>query len=166
MLRLTPEVLRSLSDRLRERGAPPSLARPGRGGDPESELLLHEYGPLCEVMFLAMSADGVVEQSERDVLRGALRELDARIRTPHFGAMLKHAEDRLAAEGPSERLAAVAREFASDPVRGEVAYVLAAAVAYADGDIAGSESSFLNDLGDALGVDEAHSEALLRVLLL
>lgn len=164
MLRLSPEKIRALAGRLRERGAPPSVARPTMA-DPETEMLLHEYGPLCEVMFLAMSADGRVEQAERDVIRGALRELDDRIRTPHFGAMLRRAEQRLEVEGQSTRLRAVAKELADDPVRGEVSYVLASAIVYADDDVTMEENSFLNDLAEALGIDDSRTEELQRLLL-
>jgi uncharacterized tellurite resistance protein B-like protein len=128
-------------------------------------MLLTEYGPLCEVMYLAMSADGDVAQSETEVLRGALRELDDRIRTHHFGAMLRLAEERAAAEGRGARLAAVARDLEEDPVRGEVAYVLASAIAYADKEMSMDENAFLNDLADALGIDDARSEHLQRLLL-
>jgi len=165
MLRLSPEKIRALSERLRDRGAPDSIVRTPGKGDPETEMLLFEYGPLCEVMFLAMSADGTIDQAERDVLRGALRELDDRIRTTHFGAMLRKAEENLAAQGPAARLRAVARELNEDPVRGEVGYVLASAVAYADSDVSTAENAFLNDLADALGIDDARSEQLQRLLL-
>jgi uncharacterized membrane protein YebE (DUF533 family) len=163
-LRLSPDKLRSLASRLRDRGAPPSVARP-LDADPIGTMLIEEYGPLCEVMFLAMEADGKLAQAEVDVVRGALRELDDRIRTAHFKTMLERAEERLAAEGVSARLRAVARAFEDDPVRGEVAYVLASAIAYADDEITMDESSFLNDLAEALGIDDARSEQLQRLLL-
>ena len=128
-------------------------------------MLLLEYGPLCEVMFLAMSVDGAIEQAERDVLRGALRELDDRVRTTHFGAMLRKAEESLVAEGHAARLRAVAKQLNEDPVRAEVGYILASAIAYADKDMSMAENDFLNDLADALGIDEARSEELQRLLL-
>jgi uncharacterized membrane protein YebE (DUF533 family) len=165
MLKLSPEKIKALADRLRERGAPASVARPGLGGDADGAMLLREYGPLCEVMFMAMAADGNVAQDERDVLRGALRELDDRIRTQHFGAMLKRAEEQLAAEGQAARLAALAQEFSEDPVRGEVGYVLASAIVYADNEVSMDENAFLNDLAEALGIDDARSEDLQRLLL-
>lgn len=165
MLKLSPEKLQALSARLRDRGAPASVARPITSDDPVSEMIVHEYGPMCEVMFLAMSADGTIDQAERDVIRGALRELDDRIHTPHFDTMLERAAARMAAEGRTERLAAVAKDLADDPVRGEVSYVLAAAIAYADNDMSMDENVFLNDLADALGIDEARSEQLQRLLL-
>lgn len=164
MLRLSTEKLKALSERLRDRGAPPSVAR-APSSDPLTEMLVYEYGPLCEVMFLAMSADGAVDQAEKDIIRGALRELDDRIRTEHFLSMLERAEQRLVAEGMTARLSAIAREMDADPVRGDVAYVLASAIAYADSDVSSEESWFLNDLADALGIDEERSEQLQRLLL-
>lgn len=166
MIKLKPETITALRDRLRDRGAPASVARPDINiADAESTLLLEEYGPLCEVMFLMMGADGSVEQSERDVIRGALRELDDRIRTAHFGAMLRSAESALAEHGQIARVQAIAGALRDDPVRGEVAFVLAAAVAFADDRIAPDENAFLNDLADALGIDDARSEDLMRLLL-
>ncbi len=166
MLKLSPEKLKALSERLQDRGAPASKVRPiVEGQDPVAEMLLAEYGPMCEVMFLAMSADGQIDQAEKDVIRGALRELDDRIRTTHFDAMLERAAKLLAEEGPSERLRAVAKDMADDPIRGEVSYVLAAAIAYADNDVSMDENSFLNDLADAFGIDESRSEQLQRLLL-
>jgi uncharacterized membrane protein YebE (DUF533 family) len=165
MLRLSPDKIRALSDRLRDRGAPNSVVRTPGGGDPETEMLLLEYGPFCEVMFLAMSADGAITQAERDVLRGALRELDDRIHTTHFGAMLRKAEENFAAEGHATRLRAVAKQLNEDSVRAEVGYILASAIAYADKDMSMEENAFLNDLADALGIDDARSEQLQRLLL-
>jgi len=165
MLRLGPDKIRALSERLRDRGSPNSVAFSPGGEDPETAMLLLEYGPLCEVMFLAMSADGAISQAERDVLRGALRELDDRIRTTHFGAMLRKSEESLVAEGNAARLRAVAKQLNEDPVRAEVGYILASAVAYADKDMSMAENDFLNDLADALAIDDARSEELQRLLL-
>lgn len=166
MIGLKTETLAILRDKLRDRGAPPTVARPGGDPrDPAFAYLVDEYGPLVELMFLVMSADGEVAQSEREVLRGALRELDDRVRSTHFAAMLKAAEDALASEGPSTRMYAVAKVLRDDPIRTEVAYVLAAAVAFADDRITTEENSLLNDLADALGIDEAKSEELMRTLL-
>lgn len=166
MIRLRPETVVAMRDRLRDRGAPATQARPEIDpSDPLGTFLVAEYGPLCEVMFLMMSADGEVDQAERDVMRGALRELDDRIRTAHFGAMLKKAEDALARDGTTDRLMAVAKELREDPVRGEIAFVLAAAVAFADDRITMDENSLLNDLADALGISEAESERLMQSLV-
>ncbi len=164
MLKLGEHAARTLSDRLRERGAPMSIKRPDGLDEIDDAILIEEYGPLCEVMYLLMIADGEVAQSERDVLRGAFRQLDDRIHARHFASMLKNAEARHAADGDT-RLRAVAAELAPDPVRAEVAYVLAAAVAWADDDVTMSENTALEDLAEALGVGEARTEELLRLLL-
>lgn len=167
MIRLLPETVRGMRDRLRDRGAPASVARPSpmMMADPEAAFLLEEYGPLAEVMYLVMAADGDVAQSERDVIRGALRELDDRIHSAHFVAMLERAEKNAAEEGASARLSSVARAMRDDPVRGEIAYVLACAVAFADDTITSSENLLLDELAEALGIDEAQSEALMRQLI-
>lgn len=165
MLRLGELAARTLASRLRERGAPPSTARPGSPDEVESALVIEEYGPLCEVMYLVMVSDGEVAAAELDVLRGALRRLDEGVRSHHFAVMLKNAETHLAADGAEARLRAVARELAADPVRAEVAYALAAAVAWADDDVSTSENSLLEDLAEELGITEARSEELLRLLL-
>ena len=167
MIRLLPETVASLRDRLRDRGAPASVGRPSplMMSDPEAAFLLEEYGPLAEVMYLVMAADGDVSQIERDVIRGALRELDDRIRSAHFVAMLERAEKNASDEGATARLHAVARAMHDDPVRGEVAYVLACAVAFADDTITSGENILLDDFAEALGIDEAQSEALMRQLI-
>lgn len=167
MIRILPDTLAVLRNRLRDRGAPASVARPSTQAlqDPESAFLLEEYGPLAEVMYLVMAADGHVAQAERDVIRGALRELDDRLRSTHFLAMIEAAEKLAAEQGPSARLTAVARAMSGDPVRGEVAFVLACAVAFADDTVTFDENSLLNDFADALGIDEAKSEELMRMLV-
>jgi tellurite resistance protein len=167
MIRILPDTLMELRNRLRDRGAPASVARPSAQvlQDPQSAFLLEEYGPLAEVMYLVCAADGHVAQAERDVIRGALRELDDRLRSAHFLAMIERAEKLAGEEGVSSRLAAVARAMRDDPVRGEVAFVLACAVAFADDAVTSDENSLLNDFADALGIDEAKSEELMRMLV-
>jgi tellurite resistance protein len=43
--------------------------------------------------------------------------------------------------------------------------VLACAVAFADEEVTSDENSLLNDFADALGIDEARSEELMRMLV-
>lgn len=166
MLQLNSKNLLAMRDRLRERGAPASVAAPGLSmDDVESQMLIDEYGPLCETMFLMMVADGDVAGAERDVLRGALRDLDDRIRTAHVEHMITAAEKALGESSQYERIRAIGSKLREDPVRGEVAYVLATAIAFADDEIAPDENSLLNDLAEALGIDDAQSEALMRLLI-
>ena len=163
MLKLHPETIVAMRDRLQERGARPSLMLGPSAPREVMEALqiVEEYGALCEAMYLMMSADGRVLGSEREVVRGALRELDERVRSAHVESMLDEAAKRLAADGPARRVAEVARALSDDPVRAEIAFVLAAAVAFADGEIADEENAMLNDLAFALGIDEAQANELL-----
>jgi uncharacterized tellurite resistance protein B-like protein len=164
MIKLSPEALVKIRDRLREQGARPSLVIPNIKAPidvVEAMQVVEEYGPLCDAMFLMMSADGKVAESEREVLKGALRELDTRIRSSHIESMLDAASRRLAADGREKRIRDVAEALSEDPVRGEIAFLLAAAVAFADDEIADEENEMLNDFAEALGIDEAHADALL-----
>ncbi|MEB2311160.1 MAG: TerB family tellurite resistance protein [Sorangiineae bacterium] len=165
VLRLSEDVAKELSARLRERGAPGSVALTATHEDTEAALIVEEYGPLCEVMVLIMVADGEIHDAEREVLRGALRQLEPRVRTSHLVEMLARAESARAREGVEARLRAVAAALEDDPVRGEVAYVLGAAVAWADDDVSLGENALLEELAEALGIGEARSEELLRLLL-
>ena len=63
----------------------------------------------------------------------------------------------------------VVASLREDPVRAEIAFVLAAAVAFADSAIADEENDTLNSLAEGLGIDEAranlagHSATTLQV---
>jgi len=133
--------------------------------NPETVEMLNvvaEYGPLCEAMYLMMSADGKVGNEERDVLKGALRNLSGdSIRTAHIESMLDAAGKRVVDEGRDKRLKEVVASLHEDKARAEVAFVLAAAIAFADNAIADEENETLNELAEGLGIDEARANELL-----
>jgi tellurite resistance protein len=130
--------------------------------DAELLQIASEYGPLCEAMYLMMSADGTVTSEERDVLRGALRNLsDDQIRSAHIESMLDTAGKNVAGEGRAARLDAVIADLREDPARAEVAFVLAAAVAFADNAIADEENETLNAMAEGLGIAESRANELL-----
>ena len=165
MVWLSNSTLARLRDQLQTRGRRPSIAATEAGisaEDAEALAMTSEYGPLCEAMYLMMSADGTVGTEEREVLRGALRNLagDA-IRTAHIDAMLAAAEKEVAGGSREGRLAEVAAGLKADRARAEVAFVLAAAIAFADNAIADEENETLNDLAEGLGIDEARANELL-----
>lgn len=138
-----------------------------RGGSTEDvldQLLADQYTPFCDAMYLMMAADGQLEAAERDVIRGALRELDDRIRSRHIDAMLTASAEALARDGWQARLAALGAALGEDPTRAEAAILLAAAVAYADGTIAPAEVGVMNALLAALGVEEARLHHLVGSL--
>jgi uncharacterized tellurite resistance protein B-like protein len=121
-----------------------------------------EYGPLCEAMFLMMSADADVSPQERDVLRGALRTLsDESVRSEHMDAMLEQAERDVAREGRARRMEVVTASLRDDEGRAEVAFVLAAAIVFGDGSVGDEEHQTLCDLAEQLGIDDVKAGALL-----
>jgi uncharacterized tellurite resistance protein B-like protein len=165
MIWLSNSTLARLRDQLQARGQRPSLVVPEPNMDPETAEALNitaEYGPLCEAMFLMMSADGTVGTEEREVLKGAIRNLaDDAIRSTHIEAMLAAATKRASDEGREARLKEVVAVLHEDKARAEVAFVLAAAIAFADNAIADEENETLNELAEGLGIDEGRANELL-----
>ncbi len=164
MIWLSNSTLSRLRDQLRVRGQRLSVALPP-GASPdliETLSMTAEYGALAEAMFLMMSADGQVTNDEREVLRGALRNLsnDA-LRSALIDTMLDDAAKRIADEGREARMAAVTEELGGDRERAEVAFVLAAAIAFADSTIADEENEAIAAFAEALGIDEERANALL-----
>lgn len=164
MIWLSNSTLSRLRDQLRARGQRISVAMPP-GATPdalEQVTLSAEYGTLAEAMFLMMSSDGEVSQEEREVLRGALRNLsDDGLRSAHIDSMLDDAEKRLAEHGREARFAEVVGELREDRDRAEVAFVLAAAIAFADNTIADEENDAITGFAEGLGIEEARANELL-----
>lgn len=124
-----------------------------------------DYGALCEAMYIMMAADGRVLNVERDVLKGALRSLtDDAVRSVYIEAMLDTAAKRLAAEGYEARLKVVIERLKADPVKAEVAYAIAAAIALADDELHDNESAMLEQLAAGLSIDASHVEAIMAEL--
>jgi len=161
MIWLSNSTLARLRDQLLESGRRPSSVATSAEAA-EGQRIQAEYGPLCEAMYLMMAADGEVSSDEREVLRGALRNLSSSaLRTADIETLLALAIKSVEAEGRDARLAAVAAELAEDRGRAEVAFVLAAAIAFADNAIADNENETLSALAAGLGIDEDRAETLL-----
>jgi len=161
MFWLSTSTVARLRDQLRAAGQKASVTV-GEGGVENLQILKAEFGPICEAMYLMMSADGDVSTEEREVLSGALSNLsgsalDGDIVDELIGQAKKRAED----EGSKARLAAVIAELATDPARAEVAFVLAAAIAFADNAVADEENETLDAIAEGLGIDEARADQLL-----
>jgi uncharacterized tellurite resistance protein B-like protein len=168
MIWLSNSTLQKLRDQLKKRGLRPSIAlSPAEGGGPASQdaetmLALAEYGPLCEAMYLMMSADGHVTDDERQVLRGALKNLsDDQLRGAQIDRLLSTAQKNVEEHGRDTRMKEVILALHEDRARAEVAFVLAAAIAFADNAIADQENETLNSLAEGLGIDEATANQLL-----
>jgi uncharacterized tellurite resistance protein B-like protein len=159
MLWLSNSTISRLRDQLLESGGRPSIAHEG-DREPSSVNRI-EFGPLCEAMYLMMVADGDISGIERDVLRGALRNLsDGQLRSAEIEGLVEQAARNVKAEGKDARLKAVAQEIAADRSRAEVALVLAAAIAFADNAIADDENETLNAFAEAIGIDDDRAEKL------
>jgi tellurite resistance protein len=166
MIWLSNSTIARLRDQLRERGQRPSVALPGMAKlSPEAAELVAvttEYGPICEAMYLMMSADGKITNDEREVLKGAMRNLSGdTVRSVHIEAMLDESSKRVAEKGRDARLRDVIETLHEDKARAEVAFVLAAAIAFADNAIADEENETLNSFAEGLGIDESRANELL-----
>jgi tellurite resistance protein len=164
MFWLSTSTVVRLRDQLRAAGQKASVdVRVGEAPSAEDEaLLVAEYGPFCEAMYLMMSADGEVAIEEREVLSGALRNLSGgTLDGDLIAKMLERATAAAETDGRDVRLEKVVADLAKDNARAEVAFVLAAAIAFADNAIADEENETLDQLADGLGIDEARADVLL-----
>ena len=166
MIWLSNSTIARLRDQLRTRGQRPSvtLGDPAKLSPEAAEIMVvtGEYGAICEAMYLMMSADGKITNDEREVLRGALRNLSGdTVRGVHVEAMLDRAAKNVAEHGRDARLRDVVEHLHEDPARAEVAFVLAAAIAFADNAIADEENETLNAFAEGLGIDETRANELL-----
>ncbi len=166
MIWLSNSTIARLRDQLRTRGQRPSIALSDASTlepqDAELAVVSAEYGPICEAMYLMMSADGKISPAERDVLKGALRNLSGdTIRSVHIEALLDRASKDASEQGRDARLRDVVGHLHEDVARAEVAFVLAAAIAFADSAIADEENETLNLLAEGLGISESRADELL-----
>lgn len=112
-----------------------------------------------------LSADGTISTEEKDVLRGAIRELTAgALRTADIDKMCETAAAKLKEHGAKPRLEAVAKVLKTELVAAEAAFVLAAAMAFADNEIADEENETLNEFAELLGIDTDRANELLDQL--
>ena len=132
---------------------------------PEEMNALNRVDPLAETMFLMMAADGKLEDSERDAVRGAVRGLsDNILRSGTINVMLENYQKRLSEQGRDERLREIADEIAEEPSEAEGAFALAAAVALADDEIADEENAFINQLAEWFGIPQERAAEILDQL--
>lgn len=166
-------TIRRLRDALLQSGRRPSVVLSSayetltRQGllTPEESLTLQRVDPLAETMFLMMSADGKVEEAERDAVRGAIRGLtDDLLRSGTIRVMLENYAQRLHEEGRDARLVEIAESLAEDPAEAEAAFALAAAVALADDDVADEENTLINQLAEWFGIAPERCDAILDQL--
>jgi tellurite resistance protein len=168
---LETKTLVRLRDHLLESGGRKSLFAAGAeahehahplDGDDEAKAF---FDAVVETMYLMIASDGKVEEAERVVVKGAVRELTTNLmRTPAIDALIAEMDRRLSADGQKKRLDDVCALLSERPEAAEAAFLLAAAVAFADNEIADEENELLNDLAEKLSIDAARAEELLDEL--
>jgi uncharacterized tellurite resistance protein B-like protein len=172
-MKIRTATVTRLRDAMLESGRRPSavvspayetLARAGLLSSEEAHAL-SRVEPLAEIMFLMMSADGKVEDEERDAVRGAIRGLsnDA-LRSGTINVMFESFLERLGEQGRDRRLHEIAEELADHPADAESAFALAAAIALADDDVAEEENTFINQLAEWLQISGSRASELLDQL--
>lgn len=172
-MRIETATIQRLRDALLQSGRRPSvilspayetLARQGLLSAEESHAL-ERVDPFAETMYLMMAADGVLDESELDAIRGAIRGLCGDVlRSGTIAAMMRTYESRLQAEGRDGRLEAIAELLSQIPVEAETAFSLAAAVALADDSVADEENQFINQVAEWFGIGKDRAEAILDEL--
>jgi tellurite resistance protein len=172
-MKIETATIRRLSDALLQSGRRPSLVlspayetltREGMLTAEESAALTR-VDPLAETMFLMMSADGKIEDAERDAVRGAIRGLsDNLLRSGTINVMLENYQRRLEEQGRDARLHEIAEEIAEEISEAEGAFALAAAVALADDDVAEEENQLINQLAEWFGIAAERAEQILDQL--
>lgn len=132
---------------------------------PEEVNALSRVDPLAEAMFLMMSADGKVAESERDAVRGAIRGLtDNLLRSGTINVMLEKYAERLSEQGRDARLQEIAGEIAEEKSEAEGAFALSAAIALADDEISEEENEFINQLAEWFGIAPERASEILDQL--
>lgn len=166
---LETKTLAKLRDHLRESGQRKSMFLPEADalehpleGDDEAKDL---FDAVAESMYLMVAADGKIEDSEREVLKGALRELtQGALRSAKLDELVAGFDKSLKEEGQPARVEKVTAVLKTRPEAAEAAFILTAAVAFADDEIADEENEVLNDLADKLDISQERAEELLDEL--
>jgi tellurite resistance protein len=169
-IQIETPAIRSLRDRLLETGGAPSImatspdanAEQVLGGDREAAELLEAT---IEAMVVMLASDGQTTNEERDLLRGAVRELTAGgVRSAEIDRIFDRSIGRIKESGATARLTAIAEVLKREKIAAEAAFVLAAAMAFADQEIADAENETLNEFADLLGLEEGRANELLDEL--
>ena len=166
---LQTKTLVRLRDHLLETGERKSLFLAGAEayehpmeGDEQAKAF---FDAVAEGMYVMISSDGKIEESERQVLRGALRELTSgTMRGAAIEQQFERFQRALEKEGQEARLSAVCAVLRERTEAAEAGFVLAAAVAFADDEIADEENEVLNTLAEKLSISAERAEALLDEL--
>lgn len=172
-MKIETATIRRLRDGLLESGrreatvvssAYETLTRAGLLSDRENAAMTR-VEPLAETAFLMMTADGRIDEAERQAIVGAIRGLtDGLLQDGTIKVMLETFTERVADAGRSARLEAVAKTLSPNPADAERAFALAAAVALADENVDTSETALVEDIADLFDITPERARAILGQL--
>lgn len=128
------------------------------------EALVARISPLCEILYLTMAVDGSESTQEQRVLQGAVRLLTEGELPPDVlnELLQRFRAAMLADDDVHTRLALLGAQLAGHREDAEAAFLLAVAIASADGPLSIAERNFLAELAAVLGVNKAHGQQLLQ----
>jgi uncharacterized tellurite resistance protein B-like protein len=150
-----------LRRQLEQRGAPSIAPRSFHETRAETAAAYVRVKPFAEAMFLVMTADGQINEQEREVLRGAVRILtNAQLGEKATDALLAELERNASRTDHEDRLDRVASELWSDREDRELAIALMAAMATADEHVKQSEVDAIIELAQRLGLEQQARDAL------
>jgi tellurite resistance protein len=167
-MQIDSPTIQRLRDMLQARAGLPACEDGSRGriardeASPEVRALVERVSPMCEVLYLTMVADDESGADEIESIRGAIALLtDGALSSETIESMLRHYAAAALEQGRAERLKHVAAQLSADREDAEAALVLAAAVAVADGSVAGAEERLLTELCGSLGISGARAAVVL-----
>ena len=130
---------------------------------PEEDAVLARFRPFAELFYLVASADGVIDADERHVMRGAFESLTGgRVARDRLLALEAELMTAAAGRDREDLLEGVCCAFAREREDAELAFTLAAVVAYANRAVDGSESLLVKQLASWLGISQTRAGQLVK----
>jgi tellurite resistance protein len=162
---LNTRIIRSLRDRLLERGAPSLNGDASHVDGSFQTASLDRVAPLAELLFLMMSADGAIDARELSLIRGTVRTLtDGLVHGATTDRLIAGFQKALDHQGLEGRLGTVTARLAADREEAEMGALLAAAVALADDRVDEDEETLFHEITEQLGIGKRRLDELLGEL--
>lgn len=168
---LNTPLIRRLRDHLLD-VAPSSIAPPAptaeverittRPTSPEEDAVVERFRPFAELFYLVASSDGEIDTDERLVMRGAFEALTGgRVGRERLLVLEAELISQAADRDREDLLERVCSVLSQDREDAELAYTLAAVVAYANRSIDAREQELVEQVAAWLGISGYRANALL-----
>jgi uncharacterized tellurite resistance protein B-like protein len=152
-----------LRDSLIQSGQVASQGNPTETTEARSNASLKRFAPFAETMYLMMMIDGDADQSELNVIRGAISILtDGMLDSDSLDEIFERCAEVAANHGVEERLQYIGAHLSADKLDRETAFTLAAAVAIADNEVAEEEAELVRLIAEWYGISESRCEEILQ----